>query len=114
MSETLERIAQVVRSRREEDPERSYVASLFARGDEAMLKKLGEEAIETVLAARDGDRDALVRETADLWFHSLVLLVRHDLSPADVLAELKRREGMSGLAEKRARREGGTTPGGGP
>lgn len=103
MSDTLERIAEVIRSRRDADPEQSYVASLFARGEDTMLKKLGEEAIETVLAARGGDREALVRETADLWFHSLVVLSRHGLGPAEVLAELARREGMSGLAEKRSR-----------
>lgn len=103
MSNTLERIAEVIRTRRDADPQESYVASLFARGDDTILKKLGEEALETVLAASGGNRQALVRETADLWFHSLVLLVRHDLTPGDVLAELGRREGISGLAEKRGR-----------
>ncbi len=85
------------------DPSTSYVASLFAKGDDAILKKIGEEATETVLAAKDGDPARITAEVADLWFHCLVLLARHGLSPADVLAELARREGTSGHAEKAAR-----------
>ena len=82
----------------------SYVASLLAKGDNAILKKIGEEATETVMAAKDGDKIALVGEIADLWFHCLVLLASRDLSPDDVLAELERREGRSGLDEKAQRK----------
>ena len=85
------------------DPATSYVAALFAKGDDAILKKIGEEATETVMAAKDGDKLRLTAEVADLWFHCLVLLARHGLGPADVLAELARREGTSGIAEKAAR-----------
>jgi phosphoribosyl-ATP pyrophosphohydrolase len=102
--ETLERIAATINERRHADATKSYVAQLFARGDDAMLKKIGEEATETVLAAKSGDRLALVRETADLWFHSMIVLARHGLGPADVLAEMHRREGISGLDEKAGRK----------
>jgi len=102
--ETLERIAATINERKGGDPAKSYVAGLFAKGDDALLKKIGEEATETVLAAKSGDRLALVRETADLWFHSLIVLARHGLGPADVLAELHRREGISGLDEKAGRK----------
>jgi len=104
LHETLERIAATINERKAGDPAKSYVAALFAKGDDAMLKKIGEEATETVLAAKSGDRLALVRETADLWFHSLIVLARHGLGPADVLAELHRREGISGLDEKAGRK----------
>jgi phosphoribosyl-ATP pyrophosphohydrolase len=99
----LARIGQVIAARRGADAGSSYVASLFARGEEAILKKIIEEAAETVLAAKGGDRLHIVRETADLWFHSLVLLAWHGLAPEDVLAELRRREGISGIDEKRSR-----------
>jgi phosphoribosyl-ATP pyrophosphohydrolase len=102
--ETLERIAATIDARKQGDPTKSYVAQLFAKGDDAMLKKIGEEATETVLAAKTGDRLALVRETADLWFHCMIVLARHDLGPADVLTEMHRREGISGLDEKAARK----------
>ncbi|MBW8906504.1 MAG: phosphoribosyl-ATP diphosphatase [Betaproteobacteria bacterium] len=102
--EALERIAATIDQRKAADPSKSYVAALFAKGDDAMLKKIGEEATETVLAAKSGDRLALVRETADLWFHCLVVLARHGLGPADVLAELHRREGISGVDEKAGRK----------
>lgn len=82
----------------------SYVASLMAKGEDAILRKLLEEATETLLAAKEGDKLHLVRETADLWFHSLVLLASHGAGPQDVLAELERREGVSGIAEKAARK----------
>ncbi len=101
--ETLERIAEAINERKGGDPEKSYVASLFAKGDDAMLKKIGEEATEVVLAAKSGERLALVRETADLWFHCLIVLARHGLGPGDVLAELHRREGISGIDEKAGR-----------
>ena len=102
--ETLERIAAAINERKDGDPTKSYVAKLFAKGEDAMLKKIGEEATETVLAAKAGDRLALVRETADLWFHSMIVLARHGLGPADVAAELHRREGISGLDEKAGRK----------
>ena len=102
--ETLERIAAAINERKDGDPTKSYVAQLFAKGEDAMLKKIGEEATETMLAAKSGDPLALVRETADLWFHSMIVLARHGLGPADVLAELHRREGISGLDEKAGRK----------
>ena len=103
-ADVLDRLAAVIASRRGAAPSSSYVAALFAKGDDAILKKIGEEATETVMAAKDGDKLALVREVADLWFHCLVLLASRDLGPQDVLDELGRREGVSGLAEKAARR----------
>lgn len=105
MNDTLERLARLIESRRGGDVEKSYVARLLAGREDALLKKIGEEATEAVLAAKAGDRDALVNETADLWFHCLVVLARYGLGPAEVLAELRRREGMSGLDEKAARKE---------
>ncbi len=97
--DTLERLAAVIESRRGADPDQSYVARLFAKGQDAMLKKVGEEATEVVMAGKDGDAARLTGEVADLWFHCLVVLAAHGLKPADVLAELRRREGMSGLEE---------------
>ena len=97
--DTLARLAAVIESRRGGDPERSYVARLFAKGADAMLKKVGEEATEVVMAGKDGDPAKLTAEVADLWFHTLVVLAAHGLRPADVLAELRRREGLSGLEE---------------
>ena len=102
--DTLARLAAVIASRRGGDPERSYVARLFAKGGDAMLKKVGEEATEVVMAAKDGDARKLVGEVADLWFHTLIVLAAHGLEPADVLGELARREGTSGLEEKAARK----------
>jgi phosphoribosyl-ATP pyrophosphohydrolase len=99
MSEVLDRVAAVIESRKGADPSTSYVAKLFDKGLDAILKKVGEEATETVMAAKDGDRQKLVYEVADLWFHSLIALAQFDLKPADVLAELARREGLSGLTE---------------
>lgn len=101
--DTLERLAEVIESRRGGDPDRSYVARLFAKAPDGILKKIGEEATETVMAAKDGARERIVAETADLWFHCLVMLAHYDLRPADVLAELERREGLSGLDEKASR-----------
>ena len=105
LAETLQRIAAVIDSRRGGDPDTSYVARLLGGDEDALLKKIGEEATETVLAAKGGERAQLVRETADLWFHCLILLARHGLGPGDVLAELHRREGVSGLDEKAARKK---------
>jgi len=99
----LARIAAALEARKGADPATSYVAALFAKGDDAILKKIGEEATETVMAAKDDDKIRIVSEIADLWFHCLVLLARHGLGPDDVLAELARREGTSGHAEKAAR-----------
>ena len=100
----LHRLGEVIAARTRSDPSASYVASLFAKGQDAILKKVAEEAAETVLAAKGGDKLQVVRETADLWFHSMVLLAWHDLGPDDVLAELRRREGISGIEEKKSRR----------
>ncbi len=102
--DVLDRLAATIASRRGADPAASYVASLFAKGQDAILKKIGEEATETVMAAKDGDRLRVAAEVADLWFHCLVLLAHHGLGPDDVRAELARREGTSGIAEKARRR----------
>ncbi len=102
--EVLARLAAVIESRRGGDPETSYVARLLARGTDTVLKKIGEEATETVMAAKDGDPARIVAETADLWFHCLVMLAHFDLTPAQVLDELVRREGLSGLDEFAARK----------
>jgi phosphoribosyl-ATP pyrophosphohydrolase len=104
-AEVLSRLTEVVESRRGGDPAQSYVAKLLAKGEDAIWKKVGEEATEAVMAGKDGDRAKIVAEMADLWFHCLVALVHHGLRPEDVLAELARREGLSGLAEKAARKE---------
>ena len=101
--DVLARLAATLASRRGGDPDRSYVAKLFHKGGDAILKKIGEEATETVMAAKDGDRARIVAETADLWFHTMVMLAHFDLSPADVIAELARREGVSGIDEKASR-----------
>ena len=113
-NDTLQRLAQTIESRKPAhggDPSQSYVARLLHKGPDAFLKKIGEEATETVMAAKDGDRTKLVGEVADLWFHTLVALSAFGLKPADVLAELERREGLSGLDEfalrKVREREGG-------
>jgi phosphoribosyl-ATP pyrophosphohydrolase len=105
LTETLERIAATIEARKGGDAEKSYVARLLSADEDAVLKKIGEEATETVLAAKGGDRLHLVRETADLWFHCMILLARHGLGPGDVLAELHRREGIPGLDEKASRKK---------
>lgn len=102
-AEVLESLQAVIEARRAATPEQSYVASLLAKGDDAILKKIGEEAAETLIAGKNGDADALVYEVADLWFHVMVLLVHKGLSLDDVTAELARRFGLSGHAEKAAR-----------
>ena len=99
----LEELANTLESRRGADPSSSYVAKLLHGGPDAVLKKIGEEATETILAAKSGDKQHLIRETADLWFHSMILLTQAGLRPGDVIDELKRREGISGLTEKAAR-----------
>ena len=100
----LARLTETIRSRLTADAGTSYVASLAAKGQDAMLKKVAEEAAEVLLASKDGDKLHLIRETADLWFHCMVLLAWHGAGPADVLGELERREGTSGIAEKNSRR----------
>ena len=102
--DTLARLAAVIEARRTGDPAVSYVARLLGKGDDAVLKKIGEEATEVVMACKDGDRGKIVAEVADLWFHSMIALARFDLAPSDVLAELERREGVSGLDEVAARK----------
>jgi len=99
----LARLAATIESRKGADAATSYVAALLAKGEDAVLKKIGEEATETVMAAKDGDKIRVVAEVADLWFHCLVLLARQGLGPADVLRELARREGVSGHAERASR-----------
>ncbi len=110
-NDTLARLAAVIESRRGGDPDKSYVARLFHKGTDAILKKVGEEATEAVMAGKDGDSQKIVYEMADLWFHSLVALAHFGLRPEQVLAELERREGLSGLEEfalrKVREREGG-------
>ena len=105
LAETLERIAAIIEERRGSSTETSYVARLLSGDEDGVLKKIGEEATETVLAAKSGERLALVRETADLRVHCLIVLARHGLGPADVLAELHRREGISGIDEKASRKK---------
>jgi phosphoribosyl-ATP pyrophosphohydrolase/phosphoribosyl-AMP cyclohydrolase len=104
VSDSLTRLAGVIRARRDADPQRSYVARLLMRGEDTILKKVGEEATECVLAAKDGSRERIVAECADLWFHCLVMLEHYGLAPADVVRELERREGISGLDEKAVRK----------
>lgn len=101
----LRQLAQVLEQRKQADPDSSYVASLYHKGLDTILKKIGEEATETVIAAKGGDADQLVYETADLWFHTLVLLVHQGVDPDRVMQELERRFGLSGLEEKAARKD---------
>ena len=103
-NDTLSRLAGVIESRKAGDPDKSYVARLFHKGHDAILKKIGEEATEVVLACKDGEAAKIVGEVADLWFHCMLALSAHGLKPADVLAELERREGLSGLEEFAARK----------
>jgi phosphoribosyl-ATP pyrophosphohydrolase len=103
MSEILTELALVLEQRKQEPADKSYVAGLYAKGLDAMLKKIGEEATETVIAAKDGDKQQIIYETADLWFHCMVMLADQGLGPDDVLQELARRFGMSGLEEKAQR-----------
>jgi phosphoribosyl-ATP pyrophosphohydrolase len=103
MSDVLQQLAQVLEARKQAAPDSSYVAKLYDKGLDSILKKIGEEATETVMAAKDGDADKIVYETADLWFHSLVLLAHQGLGPELVLQELQRRFGLSGLEEKAQR-----------
>lgn len=105
MEKTLEKLTEVLEQRKSQSPEESYVASLYAAGLEKILKKVGEESTEVVMAAKDGDPAKIIHETADLWFHTLILLAHSGLSAEDVLTELDRRFGVSGHDEKAARKK---------
>jgi phosphoribosyl-ATP pyrophosphohydrolase len=106
MNDILERLSEILEERKRADPDSSYVAKLYGKGLDAILKKIGEEATETVMAAKDGAPDKIVYEVADLWFHTLVLLAQQGLGPNAILAELDRRFGLSGLEEKASRKNG--------
>jgi phosphoribosyl-ATP pyrophosphohydrolase len=101
----IERLTAVLESRKGAEPETSYVASLYHKGLDSILKKIGEESAETIIAAKSGDKQQIVYETADLWFHCLVLLAQQNIDARQVLEELERRFGLSGLDEKAARRK---------
>ncbi|MEN9898313.1 MAG: hypothetical protein RLZZ66_1962 [Pseudomonadota bacterium] len=103
MNDTLAQIATVLEQRKAQTADKSYVASLYAKGLDTILKKIGEEATEVVIAAKDGQADQIIYETADLWFHCMVLLAQQGLHPNDVINELQRRFGLSGLDEKAQR-----------
>ena len=105
MNDVLNRLSELLEQRKSADANSSYVAKLYAKGVDSILKKVGEEAAETIIAAKNGDKEQLIYETADLWFHTLVMLAHAGLKPQDVLDELARREGLSGIAEKAARVE---------
>jgi phosphoribosyl-ATP pyrophosphohydrolase len=108
MSDVLDRLSELLEQRKSADPQSSYVAKLYAKGMDSILKKVGEESAETIIAAKNGNKEHLIYETADLWFHTLVMLAQAGLKPQDVLNELARREGLSGIVEKASRTEGGT------
>lgn len=103
MSDILDRLSELLEQRKSADPQSSYVAKLYAKGIDSVLKKVGEEAAETIIAAKGGNKEEIIYETADLWFHTLVMLAQAGLKPQDVLDELARREGLSGIAEKENR-----------
>ena len=105
MQDTLQKLADVLEARKADGADKSYVASLYAGGIDKILKKIGEESAETIIAAKDADNDKIIYEVADLWFHTLVLLAHQGLSPNDVLAELDKRFGISGHQEKASRAE---------
>jgi phosphoribosyl-ATP pyrophosphohydrolase len=103
MNDILNRLSELLEARKSADPQSSYVAKLYAKGMNGILKKVGEEAAETIIAAKDGEKSQLIYETADLWFHTLVMLTHAGIKPQEVLDELARREGLSGIDEKAAR-----------
>lgn len=103
MNEILQRLTALLEERKNADPQTSYVAKLYHKGMNSILKKVGEEAAETIIAAKDGCQEDLIYETADLWFHTMVMLSKAGLSAQDVLEELARREGLSGIEEKASR-----------
>lgn len=104
MSDILQQLAKVLEERKKESPDKSYVASLYNKGLDHILKKIGEESAETIIAAKGGDKSQIVYETADLWFHCMVMLVDQNINPDEVLQELNRRFGLSGLEEKAQRK----------
>ena len=106
MNDILNRLADLLEQRKGADAQTSYVANLYAKGMDSILKKVGEEATETIIASKNGDQQHIIYETADLWFHTLVMLAQAGLKPQDVLDELARREGLSGIAEKESRTAG--------
>jgi phosphoribosyl-ATP pyrophosphohydrolase len=103
MNDVLDRLAELLEQRKAADPQSSYVAKLYSKGLDGILKKVGEEAAETIIAAKGGDAEKIIYETADLWFHCMVMLAHAGLKPQDVLNELARREGLSGIDEKLSR-----------
>ncbi len=103
MNDIIQRLTQELEARKNADPQTSYVAKLYSKGMNGILKKVGEQAAETIIAAKDGSQEDLIYETADLWFHTMVMLAQAGLSAEDVLNELARREGLSGLVEKASR-----------
>jgi phosphoribosyl-ATP pyrophosphohydrolase len=105
MNDVLQQLADILEQRKQATEEKSYVASLYAKGLDSILKKIGEEATETVIAAKNGDKEQIIYETADLWFHCMVLLAQQGLGPEQVLQELQRRFGLSGLEEKAQRQK---------
>ena len=105
MSDVLNRLGELLEQRKQADPTTSYIAKLYAKGMDSILKKVGEEAAETIIAGKGGNRDEIIYETADLWFHTLIMLAHAGIQPQDVLDELARREGLSGLVEKAQRKE---------
>ncbi len=106
MNDILQKLTATIEARKLASPESSYVAKLFSKGEDAILKKIGEEATEVILASKEGDQSHIVYETADLWFHCMVMLSHHGLSASSVLKELARREGLSGIVEKNSRDNG--------
>lgn len=106
MQDILSRLSELLEQRKSADPTSSYVARLYAKGMDSILKKIGEEATETIIAAKGGSKEEIIYETADLWFHTLVMLAKADIKPQDVLGELARREGLSGIDEKSSRPKG--------
>ena len=104
-NDILQRLMAVLESRKGADPESSYVAGLYDKGLDSILKKIGEESVETIIAAKSGDKQQIVYETADLWFHCLVMLAQQNIDARQVLEELERRFGVSGIDEKAARKQ---------
>ncbi|MGD0958829.1 MAG: phosphoribosyl-ATP diphosphatase [Methylomonas sp.] len=105
MTDFLQQLAEILEQRKTQSPEQSYVAALYSKGLDHILKKIGEETAETIIAAKDGDKDKIIYETADLWFHCMVMLAHQGLGPQQVIAELQRRFGMSGLQEMAQRNQ---------
>lgn len=105
MSDILQQLTETLKARKKADPESSYVASLYEKGLDKILKKIGEESAETIIAAKGGNKEEIIYETADLWFHTLVMLIDQEIDPQDVLNELERRFGTSGIEEKASRKK---------